>query len=112
MQSLKEHDVYQEVAEEEQWTVPSEGIIPGKSVFSIGEGAKKVRIVGCGNFQEVNGLAVFTVNVNVRTVRAVLLISSLLGWYVTEVDVKTAFLHASLDGQEVIFVRPPPLLSR
>ena len=33
MQSLKEHDVYQEVAEEERWTVPSENIIPGKKRF-------------------------------------------------------------------------------
>ena len=84
MQSLKEHDVYQEVAEEERWTVPSENIIPGKNVFSIKrEGTKKVRIVGCGSFQEDNGLAVFTVNVNVITVSVVMLISSLLGWYVT-----------------------------
>ena len=84
MQSLKEHDVYQEVAEEERWTVPSENIIPGKNVFSIKrEGTKKVRIVGCGSFQEDKRLAVFTVNLNVITVSVVMLISSLLGWYVT-----------------------------
>ena len=41
-----------------------------------------------------------------------MLISSLLGWFVTGVDVKTAFLHASLDGQDDIYVRLPPLLSR
>ena len=34
MQSLREHDVYQEVTEDERWTVPSENIIPGKSVFN------------------------------------------------------------------------------
>ena len=42
MQSLREHDVYQEVTEDELWTVPSENIIPGKSVFTIkreGEGS-------------------------------------------------------------------------
>ena len=87
----------------------SKSIIPGKTVFSIKrEGTKKVRIVGCGNFQEDSGLAVFTVNVDVITVRVVMLISSLLGWFVTGVDVKTAFLHASPDGQEDIYVRPPP----
>ena len=56
MQSLREHDVFQEVTEDERWTVPSENIIPGKSVFTIKrEGTKKVRIVGCGNFQEDTG---------------------------------------------------------
>ena len=52
---------------------------------------KKVRIVGCGNSQEDNGLAVFTLNVNVITVRVVMLNSSLLGWFVTGVDVKNCF---------------------
>ena len=43
MQSLREHDVYQEVTEDERWTVPSENIIPGKSVFTIKhEGTKKL----------------------------------------------------------------------
>ena len=72
MQSLREHDLYQEVAQEERWTVLLDKIIPGKSVFTIKrEGTKKVRIVGCGNFQEDIGIAVFTVNVNVITVRVV-----------------------------------------
>ena len=76
MQSFREHDVYQEVTEDERWTVPSENIIPGKSVFTIKrEGIKKVRIVGCGNFQKDTGIAVFTVNVNVITVRVVMLIA-------------------------------------
>ena len=45
MQSLREHDVYQEVAEEERRTVPFESIVPGITVFSIKrEGTKKVRI--------------------------------------------------------------------
>ena len=48
------------MTEDERWTVPSENIIPGKSVFTIKrEGTKKVRIVGCGNFQEDTGIAVF-----------------------------------------------------
>ena len=41
-----------------------------------------------------------------------MLISSLHGWFVTGVGVKSAFLHASLDGQDDIYVRLPPLLSR
>ena len=61
VQSFREHDVYREVTEEERWTVPSENIIPGKSVFTIKrEGTKQVRIVGCGNVQEDTGFAVFT----------------------------------------------------
>ena len=52
MQSLREHDLYQEVAQDERWTVPSDKIIPGKSVFTIKrEGTKKVRIIGCGIFK-------------------------------------------------------------
>ena len=80
MQCLREHDVYQEVAEEERWTVPSEQIIPGKSVFTIKHKVtKKVRVVGCGNFLEDAGLAVLTENVNVVTVRVVMLIASIFG---------------------------------
>ena len=81
MQSLREHDVYQEVAEDERWTVLSDKIIPGKSVLTIKiEGTKKVRVVGFGNFQQNTGLAVFTVKVNVITVRVVMLNAGTLGW--------------------------------
>ena len=90
--SLREHDVYQEVAEDERWTVPSDKIIPGNSVFTIKrEGTKKVRVDGGGHFQEYNGLAVFTVNVNVITVRVVMLIAGMLGRFLTRIYVKTAF---------------------
>ena len=45
---LSECDVYQEVAEDERWTVLSDKIIPGNSVFTIKrEGTKKVRVDGC-----------------------------------------------------------------
>ena len=54
----------------------------------------------------------FTVNVNVITVRLVMLIARMFWWFPTGRDVKTAFLHASLDGQEEVYVRPPPLLWR
>ena len=111
MQSLREHDVCQEVAEDERWTLPSHKIIPGKSFFTIKrEGTKMVRVVGCGKFQEDTGLAVFTINVNVITVRVVMFIAGMFGWFLTGIDVKTAFLHAPLDGQEEVYVRPPPLL--
>ena len=111
MQSLREHDVYQEVAEDERWTVPSHKIIPGKSVFTIKrEGTRKVRDAGCGNDQEDTGLAVFSVNVNIITVRVVMLIAGMFGWFLTGTDVKTVLLLAALDGQEEVHVRPPPLL--
>ena len=54
----------------------------------------------------------FTVNVNVITVRVVLLLTGMFDWFLTGIDMKTACLHASLGGQEEVFVRPPPLLSR
>ena len=56
----------------------------------------------CGNVQEDTGLAVFSANVNVTTVRVVTLIEGMFGY----------FLHASLDDQEKVYVRPPPLLWR
>ena len=55
------------VAEDEPWTVALDKIIPGKSLLTIKrDGTKKVRVVGCGNFQEDTGVAVFTVCVNVK----------------------------------------------
>ena len=41
-----------------------------------------------------------------------MLIAGMLGWFLTRRDVKTAFLRACLDGQEEVYVRPPPLLWR
>ena len=53
MQSLREHDVCQEMTEEERLTVLSKSIIPGESVFTIkSESTKKDQIVGGGNFQD------------------------------------------------------------
>ena len=44
---------------------------------------KRFGLLGAEVFKRTRGLAVFTVNVNVITVSVVMLISSLLGWYVT-----------------------------
>ena len=41
-----------------------------------------------------------------------MLIAGMFGRFLTRIYVKTAFLHASLDGQEEGYVRPPPLLWR
>ena len=76
------------------------------------EGTKKVRVVGSGNVQEDIGLAVYTTNVNVITVRVVMLIAGVFGWFWTHIDLKNARLHASLEAQEEVYVRPPPLQSR
>ena len=51
-----------------------------------------------------------TVNVNAITVRVVMLIAGLFARSLTRTDAGTAFLHTSLDGEEEVYVRPPPLL--
>ena len=101
MQSLREHDVCQKVTEEERWTVPSQSIIPGESVFTIrSKSKKKDQNVGSRNFQDDTGMAVSTVNVTVMTVRVLMLIASVVEWFVIGVYGQTVLLHASLDSQE------------
>ena len=108
VQCLREHDVCQEMTEEERWTVLSKSIIPGESVFTIGsESTKKDQIVGGGNSQDDAGMAVSIVNVTVMTVRVLMLIASVAGLFVIGVYEQTVPLHASLYGQEDDRVRPP-----
>ena len=113
VQSLREHDVCQEMTEEERWTVLSKSIIPGESVFTIrSESTKKDQIVGGGNFQDDAGMAVSIVNVTVMTVRVLMLIAGVVGWFVIGVYGRIVLLNASLDSQEDDCVRPPLLLSQ
>ena len=70
LQSLREHDVCQEMTEEERWTALSKSIIPGESVFTMrSESTKKDQIVGGGNFRNNAGISVSVVNVTVMIVR-------------------------------------------
>ena len=113
VQSLREHDVCQEMTEEERLTVLSKSTIPGESVFTIkSESTKKDQIVGGGNFQDDAAMAVSIVNVTVMTVRVGMLIASVAGLFVIGEYEQTAPLHASLCGQEDDCVRPPLLLSQ
>ena len=64
--------MYQEAADSERSTEPSHNNSRQGRFFTIKrEGINKVRVVGCGFFKETTGLAVFTVSVNVITVRIV-----------------------------------------
>ena len=70
VQSLREHDVCQEMTEKERWTILSKSIIPRERVFTIrSENTKKDQIVRSGNFQDDAGMAVSVVNVALMTVR-------------------------------------------
>ena len=118
MQSLREHDVSQEVAEEERWTTPQTKSFQERTFSS--SSVKAQRRFGLSHseiFRRTLVLQPFTINANVITVRVVLLIAGMFAWFLTGIDVKTfdvktAFLHASLDAQEKVYVRPPPLLCR
>ena len=41
-----------------------------------------------------------------------MLVAGVYGWFLTNTDLKNARLHASLDAQQEVYVRPPPLQSR
>ena len=59
VQALREHDVCQEMKEEEQWTVLSKIIMSGESVSTIrSESTKKDQIVGGRNFHDDASMAV------------------------------------------------------
>ncbi len=91
-------------------------IYPSKCVYTKkpppdpdAEPKKKVRIVGCGNKiargqHEQN----FTATVDSTALRAAIRIAALEGWDGFTIDVKCAFLNASLDeSEELLYLKPP-----
>eukprot|EP00971_Amphidinium_carterae_P061381 1215440-Amphidinium_carterae.2 len=81
------------------------------------KGKKKVRIVCCGNLQEVPDFEYTSTQTPAFSMlRLALAMASVFGWVVGSADISTAFLYASLHqddvvlGFETIYVRPPKVL--
>ena len=83
-------------------------IIKNCWVFDIkSDGQKKARFVAKG-FSQVEGIdynQLFSPVVRFETVRLMLTLASLEGWYITALDVRNAFLYGKLD--EEIYMEQP-----
>eukprot|EP00971_Amphidinium_carterae_P151743 3007661-Amphidinium_carterae.1 len=70
---------------------------------------RKARIVACGNFaQEYEHFEV--ANLEAAVFRAILNVSAVRGLRVGVLDIKTAFLHASIQTGRTVLVSPPKIL--
>ncbi|KAJ2926174.1 hypothetical protein H1R20_g10929, partial [Candolleomyces eurysporus] len=82
--------------------------IKGRWVYDIkSDGRKRAQFVAKG-FSQVEGIdfeALFSPVVRYESVRFVFALAALFGWYMTAVDVKTAFLYSKLD--EEIYMDQP-----
>eukprot|EP00971_Amphidinium_carterae_P039031 767276-Amphidinium_carterae.1 len=81
------------------------------------KGKKKVRIVCCGNQQQIQDFEdTATQTPPFSMLRLALAMASVFGWTVASADISTAFLYASLHQEDVklgfdtVYVRPPKIL--
>ena len=92
-------------------------VLPGKAVFTrkAGQGARKCRVVVCGNYQEpTTSQDLYASGTESVTIRSALAQAAKRRWRVISGDVKSAFLQAPLtqEGGEIIAMRPPSVLVR
>jgi hypothetical protein len=103
IEALKQRDVF-ELAD----LPPGRKAIKSRWVFDIkSDGRKRARLVAKG-FQQVEGIdynEIFSPVVRYESVRIMLAIAALEGWFISAVDVKTAFLYGKLD--EEIYMEQP-----
>ena len=105
--SIRSLDVYKLVP---QSALPAGAkVLPSRWVYAIkSDGRHKARFVVKG-FAQREGIdfnEVFSPTVRASTIRLALAHAVSSGFTLKQLDVRTAFLYASLD--EVVFVRPPP----
>ena len=83
-------------------------VIKNRWVFDVkSDGRKKARLVAKG-FSQVKGLdfdQVFSPVVHFETVRLMLALAALENWYITGLDVRSAYLYGKLD--EEIYMEQP-----
>ena len=86
-------------------------VLPMKTVWTLKtEGRYKCRGVACGNFSPRDPCeAVWTAQAEPSSVLAALRLAQLRDWGVTQVDIKGAFMHASLPEGVLIVARPPAI---
>jgi len=118
LDSLRTTESFQIASTAELRAVGFKDILPMKMVCGIKRDGtaqtekKKARCVVCGNFQPKSPHEdLYTANADITSVRAVLAASVGQGHNVKVIDVKTAFLNASLpESFETVYVRPPQAL--
>ena len=83
-----------------------------KTDSNAGTTRHKARVVVCGNFQPKSAAEeLYTANADITSVRAALAAAVPNRWNLKVIDVKTAFLNATLpESFETVFVRPPQSL--
>ncbi|RXW19436.1 hypothetical protein EST38_g6420 [Candolleomyces aberdarensis] len=88
--------------------------IKGRWVFDIkSDGRKRARFVAKG-FSQIEGIdfeALFSPVVRYESVHFVFALAALFGWYMTTVDVKTAFLYGKLD-KEIYMDQPEGFVAK
>ena len=86
-------------------------VLPMKVVWVLKAGKQyKCRGVVCGNFSPRDPCeAVWTAQAEPSSVFAALRLAQLRSWGVTQIDIKGAFMYASLPGHVLIVVRPPAI---
>lgn len=95
---------------------PTAEVFPGKGVFVRKvKGTKvicKARGVVCGNFvHEVGGTDYAACQTDATALRVALRMAALMKWSFWSVDVKTAFLNADLDDDDIVLVKPPRIFN-
>ena len=120
IESFKRLGVYEEVPQKSATStpLPARLILVTKPNVHGGPARKKVRIVICGNFQEVHPDE-FTASEtpSYPALKMALSVASHMGWPIECWDVSTVFLYARLFGDRdtdlggnEIFMRPPKIL--
>ena len=116
--SLRDNETFQEATVAELRGVPVRKILPMKMVVGTKRDPikkaekKKARCVVCGNFQDKSPAEeLYTANADITSVRAALAAGMRRKFSLRVIDVKTAFLNATLPDQlETVYVRPTQAL--
>ena len=104
----RKKEALQEISEEEGKKLVQEGkaeVIPAKLVCTVKpdptskSGKKKIRIVGCGNYAPSDPEQdLFAAGTNAVAVRIALALAAQFGWHGLSMDIRTAFLNASMEA--------------
>ena len=83
-----------------------------KTDSNAGTSRRKARVAVFGNFQPKSAAEeLYTANADITSVRAALVAAAPSRWNLKVIDIKTAFLNATLpESFEAVFVRPPQAL--
>jgi hypothetical protein len=112
MKSHHDNHTYEEVSMSE---VPENAKVLGSQLlFSVKDtGAHKVRFVIMGNQQEkADPTLLFAPVASMKALRVLISLAAAFQGTLKHIDLRTAFLHASLSKEEWVYTRPPPGLGK